>query len=58
MKKALAKKRSSRTKELKAKVANGENPCWESYEPVSGKKPFTRGSCRKKKTAKTQAHSS
>lgn len=24
--------------------------CWPGYEPVPGKKPFSKGSCRKKKS--------
>jgi hypothetical protein len=23
--------------------------CWSGYEPVAGKKPFSKGSCKKKK---------
>lgn len=36
------------TKKTKAKVTK-PNPCWDGYEPVPGKKPGTKGSCRLKK---------
>ena len=29
-----------------------KNRCWNGYEPVPGKKPFSPGSCRKKKKSK------
>lgn len=30
------------------KMAKAEGRCWEGYEPVPGKKPYSEGSCRKK----------
>jgi hypothetical protein len=30
------------------RMAKAEGRCWEGYEPVPGKKPYTKGSCRKK----------
>ena len=32
-------------KKFKAKI--NKNRCWEGYEPVKGKKPYSEGSCRK-----------
>jgi hypothetical protein len=29
-----------------------ENRCWDGYEPVPGKKAYSNGSCKKKKTRK------
>lgn len=30
------------------KMAKAENRCWDGYEPVPGKKPYSEDSCRKK----------
>jgi hypothetical protein len=30
------------------RMAKAEGRCWEGYEPVPDKKPYTKGSCRKK----------
>jgi len=35
-------------KKTKAKTMK-PNPCWDGYEPVPGKKPGSKGSCRLKK---------
>jgi uncharacterized membrane protein len=29
------------------RMAKSKNRCWEGYEPVPNKKPYTKGSCRK-----------
>lgn len=35
-----------------SKCSGGNCPrCWEGYEPVPGKKPFSKGSCRKKSSS-------
>jgi hypothetical protein len=44
-KKAPAKKKAA-AKKPAAKKESG-NPCWEGYEPVPGKAPGSKGSCKK-----------
>ncbi|MDQ2775330.1 MAG: hypothetical protein M3Y57_10515 [Acidobacteriota bacterium] len=36
-------------------MAEKENRCWPGYEPVKGKKPYSKGSCRPKAESKTTA---
>jgi hypothetical protein len=36
------------TKKHAKKRTSSKNRCWSGYEPTPGKKPGTRGSCRKK----------
>jgi hypothetical protein len=36
---------------MPAKTKKKTSRCWTGYEPVPGKKPYTKGSCRKKKAA-------
>jgi len=36
------------TKKAKAKTSKS-NRCWDGYEPVPGKKPGSKGSCKLKK---------
>ena len=40
-----ATKSSSKKSKPKAKKSSR---CWPGYEPTPGKKPFTKGSCKKK----------
>jgi hypothetical protein len=40
-------KKSSATKSSAAKSNKG-NRCWPGFAPVKGKKPYSKGSCRKK----------
>ena len=35
-------------KKAASKKSGSGNPCWEGYEPTPGKKPGTKGSCKKK----------
>ena len=35
-------------KKFKKKLEKKKGRCWEGYEPVPGKKPYSEGSCRKK----------
>ncbi len=35
--------------ESRGKSKKTSNRCWKGYEPVPGKKPYSKGSCRKEK---------
>jgi hypothetical protein len=35
-------------KRLKSYMQKSKDRCWEGYEPTPGKKPYTKGSCKKK----------
>ena len=35
-------------KKAVSKKSESSNQCWEGYEPTPGKKPGTKGSCKKK----------
>lgn len=35
-------------KKFNKKIEKKKNRCWEGYEPVPGKKPYSEDSCRKK----------
>lgn len=35
-------------KPKKKAVAKKQTRCWDGYEPVPGKKPFAKGSCKPK----------
>jgi hypothetical protein len=34
----------------KKSAKKSTSPCWPGFEPVPGKKPMTKGSCKPKKT--------
>lgn len=43
-----SKPKKSKPKRPKVKKPNmGKSRCWAGYKPVPGKKPFSKGSCRK-----------
>lgn len=37
---------------IESKKLKKQERCWTGYEPVPGKKPYSDGSCKKKKTIK------
>ena len=45
----MATKTASKKPEPKKK-SESDNRCWDGYEPTPGKKPGTKGSCKKKGT--------
>ncbi|HEX8915389.1 MAG TPA: hypothetical protein VF796_23755 [Humisphaera sp.] len=45
---ATRSKRSSSSKSGSHKKSGGSGRCWSGYEPTPGKKPGSKGSCRKK----------
>jgi len=40
---------AKKTTKKKKPKATKPNPCWNGYEPVPGKNPGTKGSCKLKK---------
>ena len=43
----MAEKKKTAAKSGGSKSKKKDNPCWDGYEPVPGKKPGSKGSCKK-----------